>query len=568
MNASTSRSQASLRLIVPLLVALVTIAALLPSTAIRWGADDSYVLEHLQSPEWRTRLFAFNLDRPSEHAGAWWDGIVYQRRFVRVLPSALMALEVRVFGQDPFPLHLVSLILHVFSTLLVFHLAKRWLGGPARAALVAMLFGVHPVSVEVVGWFACQPLLVATVCTLLATEWWIRFRETGRAAWLGAAVVTVLAAVTSYEAAIAGPVLLVVGDMFLYRGADSRRRAWMPRLALLSVLVPFAMLSIWNSSSAVALETSVRPDLASIWKVARTDLAAYLFKALGLVRPGAPTAYWIHNAVGEPVALLLLLTLLAPLAWLARRQPLALLGLLAFAAFLTPPWLMRATVSALNQPSLRQVYLPLMGLAAVLTAALYCVRFRTALMLTLPLIIAMTILDRQPRRGPGTGGADSARVPTARALTNSQANVPVIVAGSFDPVLDRAGCAYDVSLTWPGRSQLNLVPPTVSGATPQLVRAGERSFTARSDERGFAIAAHRTPPAVRANFSAGGVRLTPAAPPLLREGHQQVGEARIEVVERDAEVVRGLRYTLEQPLYHYAFIAVDGCAKVSPLRLD
>ena len=38
-----------------------------------------YVLENLQAPDWSTRLFAFNLDRPSDYSGAWWDGIIYQR---------------------------------------------------------------------------------------------------------------------------------------------------------------------------------------------------------------------------------------------------------------------------------------------------------------------------------------------------------------------------------------------------------------------------------------------------------------------------------------------------------
>ncbi len=550
-----------------LLVGVVTIIALLPSTNVSWSADDAYVLQHLQSPDLRTRLFAFNLDRPSGSSGAWWEGTVYQRRFVRILPSALMALEVRLLGQDPWRLHLVSLALHLLNTLLIFHLSRRWLGHAGKAALVGMLFGAHPVVVEVVSWFACQPLLVATACTLLATECWVRYRVTRKAAWLTAAVVTLLAAVTSYEAAIAAPVLLVLGDIVLHRGAGPGSPGWIPRLALLSVLVPFAVLSTWNNAGVLTPETSHRPGMLAVWNVARIDLEAYLFKGLGLVSPEAPAAYWIHNAVGEPVSVALLMVVLLPLAWWARRQPLALLGLLTFIAFLAPPWLMRATVSVLNQPTLRQLYLPLMGLAAIVTALLTGVRFRTAVILTLPLIVAITVLDREPRRGPGRGGADAARVPGERALANTDPELPVIVTGSFDPVLERAGCNYDVSLTWPGRQQMNLVPPSVSGATPRLVRMGERSFVAEADASGFAIASQRVPtPANRGQYSGGGTRFPAVPPQLLTDGQQQVGEARLEVTERNGALIKGISYTLDKPLEQYAFLAVDGCTKVRAYR--
>lgn len=553
----------ALRFFAPLLVAVVTVVALLPSSAVRWSADDSYVLEQLQSPQWRTRLFAFNLDRPSDASGAWWDGIVYQRRFVRIVPSALMALEVRLLGQDPWRLHFVSLALHLLNTLLVFHLSRRWLDDAGKAALVGMLYGVHPVVVEVSSWFACQPLLVATVCTLLATEWWIRYRLSGKTAWLAAAAMTLLAAVLSYEAAIAAPMLLVLGDIVIHRTAEPGVRAWMPRLALLSVLVPFASLSVWNNAGVVAPETSYRPGVAEVWNVARIDLEAYLVKALGLVQPDTPVAYWVHNKVGEPALVVLLLLVLLPVGWWARRQPLALLGLVAFVAFLSPPWLMRATVSTLNQPSLRQLYLPLLGLAALMTAAVYRARLRTALILTLPVIVAFTVLDRQPRRGPGSGGADAARAPAEKALAGTDATLPVIVSGSFEAVLDRGGCPYELSLTWPGRLQLNLVPPTLSGAMPRLVRTGDRSFSAHTDEEGFAIAARRGPAAAtRAQFAPGGFRLRPVAPPLVVDGSQQVSEARIEVIEREAGIIRGLAFTMNNPLNRYAFIAADGCTKV------
>ena len=358
------------RVFAPLLVSLLVLVALLPATRVGFGADDTYLLAHVQSPDWRTRLFAFNVDRPSEHYGAWWEGVRYQRRFVRLLPSALMAAEVATLGQRPWPLHLVSLALHLVNVLLIYRLVRRWLGHAGKAALVAAMFGVHPVAVEPVSWFATQPLLVATTCTLLSVESWIRYRAGEGRNWLFAALVAVFAAVTSYEAAVPLPLLIVAGDVVWLRNDRAAGSRWPARAALVALLVSYFVLVKLNQAGTTALEISHRQTVAEAWTVARVDLANYLFKALGLVQPGRPQDYWIYNALGEPAALLLLILVSIPVAWWARRRPLALFGLFAFFALLAPSWVVRATIGSLNIPSLRAVYLPLLGLAAVVTAAL------------------------------------------------------------------------------------------------------------------------------------------------------------------------------------------------------
>jgi hypothetical protein len=134
-----------------LVAAFLTAVALWPATRVSWSPDDAYVLAHLRSPDLRTRLFAFDVDRPSPEAGMWWDGVRYQRRFIRAVPCALMAAEVALLGQHAPRLHLVSLAIHLMSVLLVFGLARRWLAHDGKAALVAAVYGVHPVIVESIG---------------------------------------------------------------------------------------------------------------------------------------------------------------------------------------------------------------------------------------------------------------------------------------------------------------------------------------------------------------------------------------------------------------------------------
>ena len=150
------------------LVALVA-AALLPATRAQFKVDDAYVVANATSPRLANRLLAWNVDRPSAVSGAWYDGITVQRRFLRILPSAILAIQLATFGANPHALHFVSLGLHLLNCLLLFGLLQRWLSG-WKAALATGLFGLYPAAGEVVGWAAALPLLVAATCALLAIQ--------------------------------------------------------------------------------------------------------------------------------------------------------------------------------------------------------------------------------------------------------------------------------------------------------------------------------------------------------------------------------------------------------------
>lgn len=134
---------------------------------------------------------------PVQHAQFVWDDIVdFQRvawlrhsndwqhmllhnfndwiAYFRPLGVALFTAEVRTFGATPGPMHLVSLFIHLFNTLLVGVLATQ-LGAKRlpqdkrfrTLALPMLLYGLHPVLVEPVVWIGCQFDLVATLFMLL-----------------------------------------------------------------------------------------------------------------------------------------------------------------------------------------------------------------------------------------------------------------------------------------------------------------------------------------------------------------------------------------------------------------
>lgn len=59
-----------------------------------------------------------------------------------------------LFGLNPCVFHIINLILHITSSMLLFLLLKRMSGKFWESALVGVLFAVHPINVESVAWIA------------------------------------------------------------------------------------------------------------------------------------------------------------------------------------------------------------------------------------------------------------------------------------------------------------------------------------------------------------------------------------------------------------------------------
>lgn len=78
------------------------------------------------------------------------------------------ALDCELFGLNPAGHHLTSLIIHIVNVLLVFYAISLFTGAIWRSALVAILFGIHPLRVESVAWVAERKDLLSGLFFLLS----------------------------------------------------------------------------------------------------------------------------------------------------------------------------------------------------------------------------------------------------------------------------------------------------------------------------------------------------------------------------------------------------------------
>src|SRR5262245_4085845 len=159
------------------------------------------------------------------------------------------------FGLNPIAFHAANIAAHVVCVLLVYAVVLRVLthvaprtsatlhGGAAVAA--ALLFGLHPLRVEVVAWISAMPYALALAFLLASLLAYLRTATSTPARWPAAAFVLYAASLAARPVGLGFPIVLVVLDVWLLR---RRTRA------SVSIVWPFAVLA----AAAAAVESVAR----------------------------------------------------------------------------------------------------------------------------------------------------------------------------------------------------------------------------------------------------------------------------------------------------------------------
>jgi hypothetical protein len=132
--------------------------------------DQQYLTDNIlvQNPSWTSaKRFVTEILTPSTVGG-----------YYQPLSMISLMLDVALSGRpgNLQPFHRTSLILHVINTLLIVVLLYQLFGNPWVAAMIGLLYGVHPMSVESIPWIGERKTLLAAFFSLLALIAYFLFR--------------------------------------------------------------------------------------------------------------------------------------------------------------------------------------------------------------------------------------------------------------------------------------------------------------------------------------------------------------------------------------------------------
>jgi tetratricopeptide (TPR) repeat protein len=282
-------------------VAAVVLAVhwpVLSSKALSWD-DEQYLLENelVQNPSWESaKRFLTEVLRPSTVRG-------YYQPLAMISLMLDSAMGGAVDNLTPF--RRTSLLSHVANTLLVIVLLYLLFRNPFAAAIVGLLYGVHPLTIESIPWLAERKTLLAAFFSLWCLIFYVRFSRTGKMKAYFVCVVLFLLALISKPTSTPLPLLMLVLDYWpLRRFSQKAIVEKVPFLVISGVSAIITFVSQRNTAE-VLMPSQYGPIRIPL--MICHNIIFYLYK---FVRPMKLSAYYPFPSPFTPTNPVVLTTLI------------------------------------------------------------------------------------------------------------------------------------------------------------------------------------------------------------------------------------------------------------------
>src|SRR2546422_1042749 len=273
-------AQRWVRWLAPLLVALITCAAFLPTLQnqfVSWDDDKNF----LENPHYR------GLSWTHLH----WMWTTHLGHYIP-LTWMTLGLDYLLWGMNPVGYHLTSLLLHVTNAVVFFFVVRRLLTralpSPSErgyalavsAGVAALVFAIHPLRVESVAWVTERRDVLSGLFYLVAILLYLRACEgmaRGRG-WYWLSVAVFVCALLSKSMVVNLPIVLLILDVYPLRRLGGFVGWWSgPARRVYVEKIPFVFLAAAASAVALIAQLSVHTvtSLAQLSVPGRLAVSAY-----------------------------------------------------------------------------------------------------------------------------------------------------------------------------------------------------------------------------------------------------------------------------------------------------
>src|SRR5438552_1214159 len=274
-------AQRWVRWLAPLLVALFTLTAFLPTLQnqfVAWDDDKNF------------------LDNPRYRGLGWahlrWMFTAFHLGHYIPLTWVTFGMDHLLWGMKPVGYHLTSLLLHAANAVLFFSLVRRILtlalpsaaerdhALAVSAGFAALVFAIHPLRVESVAWVTERRDVLSGLFYLLTILEYLRACESEkrRRWWYWLSVVTFVCALLSKSMVVNLPVVLLILDVYPLRRLGGAIGWWSaPARRVYVEKIPFVLLAAAASVIAFMAQFSAQTaaSLAQLSVLGRLAVSAY-----------------------------------------------------------------------------------------------------------------------------------------------------------------------------------------------------------------------------------------------------------------------------------------------------
>ncbi len=285
--------------------------------------------------------------------------------------------------------HRTSLLLHAANVALIIILLYMLFGSIVIAALVGLLFGLHPMTVEIIPWLGERKTLLAAFFSFASLIYYVRFARSNNKISFAACILMYLLALMSKPTSLPLPAVMLLMDFWPLNRFT--RKAVLEKIPFFALAAVFAVIFIISQSSTAgtSLPGQYEHKFINVPLIISYDIIFYPVKILWPVNLTAHYAYPQPFNFSNPLLLACILASIAlifllvlSLRWI--KAPLT--GwLIFFIAMLPTMQILRFSDVIASD---KFAYLPAIGLLMILTAFLSWLQKKRSL----PIAVIISLL--------------------------------------------------------------------------------------------------------------------------------------------------------------------------------
>jgi hypothetical protein len=351
----------------PLTLAICGIIAAL--VAIVFAQSGSFGFISLDDPQYVTRNPVVRLGLTLE--GIRWaftTGTFYWH------PLTWMShmLDVSLFGMKAGPQHVVSALIHLLNSLLLFAVMRKLTGAFWKSAIIALIFAVHPMHVESVAWISERKDVLSAFFWLATMYFYIGYARSGARRSMLVTVGLFALGILSKPMIVTLPLVLLLFDYWPLKRIETDESLVTQWLSLVREKIPFFVLSAISVFATLISQrgtrTVITTESLSIGDRIGNAMVSYCLYLWDFLWPLKLAAFYPLEppAVAQSVGAFLLLTSLTMLAWrLGQQFRFLIVGWLWYLVVLLP---VIGFVQAGDQGRAdRFMYVPMIGILIIIS---------------------------------------------------------------------------------------------------------------------------------------------------------------------------------------------------------
>lgn len=179
--------------------------------------------------------------RSFANAGKWFSSFYIGNYHPLTMVS--YAIDYLIGGTAPAQYHIINIVLHSASALMLYAFVNNIQGNRWVAFFVAMLFAIHPVQTESVSWVAERKNVLSGLFFITAMWLYAKYLGEEKKTTLLLVILAGAAAMLSKATAVALPVSLLAIDIWLHRPLN-QKKVWIEKLPLLLIALVVGIVAI------------------------------------------------------------------------------------------------------------------------------------------------------------------------------------------------------------------------------------------------------------------------------------------------------------------------------------